>query len=108
MSREAVMKLDKYLIAFLLVAAVPSFCQTEASVPAATPAQSETPAQDEDQSLFRSEPPSPVTNSGLDEMQVPAPVSTASHSMEFASETPRSNYLSGGLTFMGTYDDNIG
>ena len=105
------MKLHKYAIAFLLVAAVPSFCQTEATAPAATPdtaAQSGTPAQAEDQSSFRPEPPSPVINAGSDEMQVPSPVSTGGYSMEFASETPRSNYVSGGLTFMSIYDDNIG
>lgn len=104
------MKPQRYAMVFLLVTAVPSFCQTEAQVPAATldtAAQSETPAQAEDQSSFRPEPMSPTISGGSDEMQLPAPVNAAGYSMELASETPRSNYVSGALTFMSTYDDNI-
>jgi hypothetical protein len=108
------MRLYKYLIVFLLLSAVPVVCQTEAKPPAATPeaaAQSETSAPVEDQSSPRAEPASAVTNVGnvgSDEMQVPAPVSTGGYSLEFASETPRSNIVSGGLTVMSSYDDNIG
>jgi len=40
-------------------------------------------------------------------MLTPSPVSGEGYSLEFASETPRTNYLSGGLGFTTTYDDNI-
>ena len=40
-------------------------------------------------------------------MLVPPSVSTAGVSLEFASETPRTNYLSAGLRAVSTYDDNI-
>jgi hypothetical protein len=40
-------------------------------------------------------------------MLVPPSVSTGGVSLEFASETPRSNYVSGGLRVLSTYDDNI-
>lgn len=40
-------------------------------------------------------------------MVAPAPVSSEGYSMEFASETPRTNYLSGGLVFGAAYGDGI-
>lgn len=42
-----------------------------------------------------------------DRMATPTPVSGEGYSLAFASETPRSNYLRGGLTFGSAYDDNI-
>jgi hypothetical protein len=103
--------LKKRSFAFLLFVAVPAFCQIDANAPAAPPATTERavpPAPVQESSESRSELETPVTDLNSDAMQVPAPVSTAGYSMEFASETPRSNYVSGGLTFMSTYNDNIG
>jgi len=40
-------------------------------------------------------------------MVAPAPVSGEGYSMEFASETPRTNYLRGGLIFGTAYDDDV-
>src|SRR6185369_17100331 len=123
MSREAVMKLQRFATAFLLVAAVPVFCQTDANVPPSTPdaAQSDTPGPTMNPSSSRPEPAAPVSNVERDEMQVhpptsdledqmlvPPSVSTGGGSLEFASETARSNYISGGLRVVSTYDDNIG
>jgi hypothetical protein len=119
------MKHQRFATAFLLVAAVPGFCQTEAQMPTAVPdpaAQIETSGPTMNQSSSRPEPAAPVSNVERDEMQVhhpptsdlddqmlvPPSVSTAGVSLEFASETPRSNYVSGGLSFMSTYNDNIG
>src|SRR5437762_1294363 len=122
MYREAVMKLERFAIAFLLVAAVPGFCQTEAQVPTIpdASAQSDTPGPPMNQSSSRPEPATPVSNVEREEMQVhpptsdlddqilvPPSVSTAGVSLEFASETPRSNYVSGGLKVVSTYNDNI-
>src|SRR5437763_17141272 len=123
MSREADMKLQRFATAFLLVAAVPGFCQTEAQVPTipdASSAQSDTPGPLMNQSSSRPEPPAPISNVERDEMQVhpptsdlddqmlvPPSVSTGGVSLEFASETLRSNYVSGGLSVVSTYDDNI-
>ena len=42
------------------------------------------------------------------QMITPTPVSGQGYSMDFASETPRTNYLSGGLSFSTAYNDNIG
>jgi hypothetical protein len=116
------MKLQRFATAFLLVAAVPGFCQNEAQVPTIpdAAAQSDTPGPTMNQSSSRPEPPAPVSNverdempvhpptSDLDdEMLVPPSVSTGGVSLEFASETPRSNYVSGGLRVVSTFDDNI-
>src|SRR5690242_15418229 len=77
MSREAVMRLQRFAAAFLLVAAVPVFCQTDANVPTATPdaAQSDTPAPPMNPSSSRPEPAAPVSNVERDEMQVHPPTS---------------------------------
>ena len=40
-------------------------------------------------------------------MVTPTPVSGEGYSMEFATETPRTNYVTGGLTFTSAYDDNV-
>jgi hypothetical protein len=40
-------------------------------------------------------------------MVTPTPVGGESYSMEFAAETPRTNYVTGGLTFSSAYNDNI-
>ena len=40
-------------------------------------------------------------------MIVPAPFSDEGYSLAFASETPRTNYLRGGLNLGTVYDDNI-
>jgi len=40
-------------------------------------------------------------------MLTPAPVSIEGYSTSFSSETPRTNYLRGGLTFSPAYDDNV-
>jgi hypothetical protein len=116
------MRLQRFATAFLLVAAVPVFCQTDANVPPSTPdaAQSDTPGPTMNPSSSRPEPAAPVSNVERDEMQVhpptsdledqmlvPPSVSTGGVSLEFASETPRSNYVSGGLRVVSTYDDNI-
>ena len=42
------------------------------------------------------------------QMITPTPVSGQGYSMDFASEAPRTNYLSGGLSFSTAYNDNIG
>src|SRR5437868_3490805 len=75
MSPEAVMKLQRFATAFLLVAAVPAFCQTDANVPTATPdaPQSDTPGPTMNQSSSRPEPAAPVSNVERDEMQVHPP-----------------------------------
>jgi hypothetical protein len=49
----------------------------------------------------------PPTSDLEDQMLVPPSVSTGGVSLEFASETPRSNYVSGGLKVVSTYNDNI-
>ena len=95
----------------LLLVAVPAFCQTEGNTPEAEPPTNDRaipPSPVQGSSESESEPATPVIDLNSDTMQVPAPVSTAGYSMEFAAETPRSNYVSGGLTFMSTYNDNIG
>jgi len=40
-------------------------------------------------------------------MVTPAPVNGEGYSLEFASETPRTNYISGGLNFSSAYDDGV-
>jgi hypothetical protein len=40
-------------------------------------------------------------------MVVPAPVSVEGYSMDFAPETPRTNYLRGGLNIGAAYDDDV-
>jgi hypothetical protein len=40
-------------------------------------------------------------------MSTPAPLSGQNYSMDFSSETQRSNYVRGGLTFGAAYDDNV-
>lgn len=40
-------------------------------------------------------------------MVTPSPVSEEGYSLAFASETPRTNYLRGGLSFGTFYDDNV-
>src|SRR5262249_44009816 len=102
MSPEADMKLQRFATAFLLVGAVPGFCQIEAQVPTIpdAAAQSDTPEPRMKQSSSRPEPASPVSNVEREEMQVhpptsdledqmlvPPSVSTAGVSLEFASET---------------------
>jgi len=106
------MRIERLAIVFLLFAALPGFCQTEAKLPPAADGlqiEASTPDSKIDESSSRQEPASAVSNGGSDEMQmqVPAPVSTGGYSMEFASETPRSNYLGGGLTYTTTYNDDI-
>jgi hypothetical protein len=49
--------------------------------------------------------PATGTNNGA--MVAPAPVSGEGYSLEFASETPRTNFLSGGLTFQTAYGSGI-
>ena len=112
------MKLSKIFIAPLLFI-VPALSQTDANVPTPAPTISEPPvlsapterpappAPLEERSTSVPEPETPAIDLNSDVMQVPTPVSTAGYSMEFASETSGSNYLSGGLMFMSTYDDNI-
>jgi hypothetical protein len=109
------MRIQIYAIAFLLVAAVNGFCQSDGKPAAVVPepqTQSGTSAPLSaplnEESSSRPEPTPPLSNLESDEMNLPAPVSTAGYSMGFASETPRSNYLSGGVTVMSTYNDNIG
>jgi len=46
-----------------------------------------------------------TTDSGP--MVAPAPLSGEAYSMDFSSETQRSNYLRGGLVFGAAYDDNL-
>jgi len=70
----------KHLAAFLVLAAIPLWSQVD-SMPA--------PAVEDDS------------------MVAPTPVSVEGYSSGFASETPRTNYLRGGLTFGSAYDDNI-
>jgi hypothetical protein len=103
------MRLHRYFILLLVLIAVPAFCQTVSKAPSAVVdvAQSDTSAQEEEEPPLRADPRAPISNTVSDDMLVPVPVSTGGYSMEFASETPRSNYVSGGLTFMSTYDDNI-
>lgn len=48
-----------------------------------------------------------AVNDESSRMLTPTPVSGEGYSAEFASETPRTNYLSGGLSFTTNYDDNI-
>jgi hypothetical protein len=104
------MRLLKSVSVLLLFFAVPALCQTDTNAPAppVTTERPSPPAGVGGESMSRPEPESPVVNLDSDTMLVPAPVSTAGYSMEFTSETPRSNYVSGGLTFMSTYNDNIG
>ena len=40
-------------------------------------------------------------------MVTPTPVGGEGYSMEFATETPRTNYITGGLNFTSAYDDNV-
>src|SRR4051812_38990705 len=98
MSREAVMRIQMCAIAFLLVAAVNGFCQSDGKPATAAPEpqiQSDTSAPSNDESSSRAEPAPPLSNLESDEMQVPASVSTGGYSTEFASEKPRSNYIGG-------------
>jgi len=109
------MKLQRFATVILFVAAVPSFCQTETQAPIATPddsAQNEMSAQT-DESSWRLERTSPVSNVESNEMKVPPPLRTVELPMEFASRKPTwskpwSNYVSGGLRFMNSFNDNIG
>jgi hypothetical protein len=105
------MRFSITFFALLLFVPVRAFCQTGVTVPAeplATTERLAPPAGVEEPSSSRPEPAPPLSNLESDEMELPAPVSTAGYSMEFASETPRTNYLSGGLTFISSYSDNIG
>ncbi|GAC1516580.1 MAG: hypothetical protein NVS1B11_37680 [Terriglobales bacterium] len=67
---------------FLIVAAIPSFSQTPAAAYG-------------------------VADDSGSRMTVPAAVSTEQPSLSFSSETGRSSYIRGGLTFGTAYDDNI-
>jgi hypothetical protein len=49
--------------------------------------------------------PPPVADSSA--MVAPAPVSSEGYSLDFSSETPRTNYLSGGVIVGAAYDDGI-
>ena len=40
-------------------------------------------------------------------MVTPTPVGGEGYSMEFATETPRTNYMTGGLNFTTAYDDDV-
>jgi len=41
-------------------------------------------------------------------MSTPTPVGGQGYSMDFATETPRTNYITGGLGFTTAYDDGVG
>jgi hypothetical protein len=70
-----------YLTAVLLLAAAPLWSQDDLT--GAAPAGIEAP------------------------MVTPAPVSAEGYSLDFASETPRTNYLRGAMNFGTAYDDNV-
>jgi hypothetical protein len=64
---------------------------------ALTWAQADSPAQ----------PAASGNSDSEDRMITPTPVSVGSYSLEFVQETPRTNYLRGGISFGAAYDDNV-
>lgn len=49
----------------------------------------------------------PTNDEGGGRMVTPTPVSGEGYSLEFATETARTNYIRGGLTFSTAYDDGV-
>jgi hypothetical protein len=75
------MRAQKYLTAVLVLAAIPLWSQVESS--GAAPAGEDAP------------------------MFTPAPLSEEGSSLAFASETPRTNYVRGGVNFQTAHDDEL-
>lgn len=88
----------KHLIALLAFAAIPLWSQVDSS--GAQPAAGG--------GFWSGVSSSNVNQNGEEEpMTTPAPLGDERHSLAFAGETPRSNYVSGGLSLDTIYDDNI-
>jgi hypothetical protein len=89
----------KHLVALLAFAAMPLWSQVDSS--GAQPAT-------EGGAFWSGVSSSDVDQNGdAEPMTTPAPFSDEGYSLAFAGETPRSNYVSGGLSFDTIYDDNI-
>ena len=87
------------LIALLVLASVPLWAQTDSS--------GAQPAGEEGAIWSRFDSSGATAAEDDTPMIAPAPISDEGYSLAFASETPRTNYLRGGLTVGTVYDDNI-
>lgn len=91
--------MQKGLLPLLALAAIPAWPQTNSS--GAPPAGEGAAIW----SRFELSGAEPVTEDAP--MVTPAPFSGEGYSLDFAGETPRTNYLRGGLRFGTAYDDNV-
>jgi len=86
------------------------FCGTVTTLPAQNPPP---PRGDQDPAASQSVDQSPVKIRGAeaaemdDRAPVPALINGEVRSLSFSSELDRTNYLNGGVTLQGTYDDNV-
>lgn len=88
-----------HLIALLVFAAMPLWSQVDSS--------GAKPAAEEPAFWTRINSSDPEQTDEEEVMATPAPLSDEGYSLAFAGETPRTNYLSGGLTLDTVYDNNI-